>query len=136
MEIVQEKAFQEFIGIREFDGEKYVKYEKYQETLEKYENRGYEIDELKEKIYEMDQHIKCLKSDLEEVQNNRFELQKEPIKVAEMLIDEKITYETSSIAKAFGAGDTETCNLYSKSDLRQIAEHLLVYCNNSEDGDV
>ena len=133
MATIEEKAFQEFIGTREFDGEKYVKYEKYQETLKKYENRGYEIDELKEKIYEMDQHIKCLQSDLEEVQGNRFELPKEPIKVAEMLIDEKITYETSSIAKAFGAGDTGTCNLYSNSDLRQIAEHLLVYCNNSED---
>ena len=133
MATVEEKAFQDFIGMQEFDGEKYVKYEKYQETLKKYENRGYEIDELKEKIYEMDQHIKCLKSDLEEVQSNRFELQKEPIKVAEMLIDAKRTYEISSIARAFGVGDTETYNLYSKSDLRQIAEHLLVYCNNSED---
>lgn len=89
----------------------------------------------KSQIEEMQQHINCIKSDLEEVQYNKFEFPTEPIKVAEMLIDEKRTYETSSIARAFGAGDAETYNLYSKSDLRQIAKHLLVYCNNTEDGD-
>ena len=50
-----------------------------------------------------------------------------------MLIDATETYETSSLAKRFGAGDTATYKLYSNADLRQIAEHLLVYCNNSED---
>ena len=127
MATVQEKAFQEFIGIREFDGEKYVKYEKYQETLEKYENRGYEIDELKEKIYEMDQHIKCLKSDLEEVQSNRFELPKETIKVAEMLIDATETRENCMTGKEYDKP------VYEKWQLEQIARHLLVYCNKSED---
>ena len=127
MATVEEKAFQEFIGIREFDGEKYVKYEKYQETLEKYENRGYEIDELKEKIYEMDQHIKCLKSDLEEVQSNRFELPKETIKVAEMLIDATETRENCMTGKEYDKP------VYEKWQLEQIARHLLVYCNKSED---
>lgn len=49
-----------------------------------------------------------------------------------MLIYATGTCETSSVARAFGAGDTQTYDIYSKSDLRQIAEHLLVYCNNSE----
>lgn len=120
MATVEEKVFQDFMGIREFDGEKYVKYEKYQQI----------VDELSEKQYELD-NLKIKVSDIEN-QNGKRELPKEPIKVAEMLIYEKITYETSSIARAFGAGDTGTCNLYSNSDLRQIAEHLLAYCNNSE----
>ena len=96
-----------------------------------------ESDEKEKKynsqIEEMRHHIERLKADLAEKNGDKIRLPHEPIKVAEMLIYEKITYETSSIAKAFGAGDMETCNLYSKSDLRQIAEHLLVYCNNSED---
>ena len=121
METAHEKAFHDFIGIRVFKGKKYVEYEKYQEIVHELSEKQYELDNLKIKV-----------SDLED-QNKKQELPSEPIKVAEMLIDEKITYETSSIAKAFGAGDMETCNLYSKSDLRQIAEHLLVYCNNSED---
>ena len=62
----------------------------------------------------------------------KLELPTEPIKVAEMLIYATETYETSSLAKMFGAGDMDTYKLYSNADLRQIAEHLLVYCNNSE----
>ena len=127
MATVQEKAFQDFIGMQEFDGEKYVKYEKYQETLKKYQNRGYEIDELKEKIYEMDQHIKCLKSDLEEVQSNRFELPKEPIKVAEMMIDATETRENCMTGKEYDKP------VYEKWQLEQIARHLLVHCAKREE---
>ena len=94
-----------------------------------------EIEDKKCQIEEMQQHIECLKAELAEAQERKFELPIEPIKVASILIDEKRTYKTSSIAKAFGVGDAETYNLYSKSDLRQIAEHLLVYCNNTEGGD-
>ena len=95
---------------------------------------GLEI-ELKDKqcqIEEMQNHIDCLKADLAEAQE-KIELPHEPIKVAETLIDATGTYKTNSLSRAFGAGDTGTYNLYSKSDLRQIAEHLLVYCNNAED---
>ena len=92
-----------------------------------------EIEDKKCHIEEMRQHIECLKSDLAEAQDNKIQLPHEPIKAAEMLIYATETYETSSFAKRFGAGDTATYKLYSKSDLRQIAEHLLVYCNNSEE---
>lgn len=84
-------------------------------------------------INELQQHIDCLKADLAEAQDNKVELPNEPIKVATMLIDATGNYETNSLSRAFGAGDIGTYNLYSKSDLRQIAEHLLVYCNNAED---
>ena len=78
--------------------------------------------------------IACLENELayERKKNGGVELPSEPIKVAEMLIDATETYETSSLAKKFGVGDTATYKLYSNADLRQIAEHLLVYCNNSE----
>ena len=90
-------------------------------------------EKYKKQIEEMQHHIDSLKSDLAEAQERKFELPIEPIKVASMLIDATETYETSSLAKRFGAGDTATYKLYSNADLRQIAEHLLVYCNNSED---
>lgn len=83
-------------------------------------------------IEEMQNYIDCLKSDLAEAQG-KIELPHEPIKVAETLIDATGTYKTNSLSRAFGAGDIGTYNLYSKSDLRQIAEHLLVYCNNSDE---
>ena len=93
-----------------------------------------EIEDKKCQIEEMRQYIECLKADLAEAQERKFELPIEPIKVASMMIDATETYETSSLAKKFGAGDKTTYKLYSNADLRQIAEHLLVYCNNS-DGD-
>ena len=101
------------------------------------EDMSHESDE-KEKKYNkqievMQHHIDNLKSDLAEAQERKFELPIEPIKVASVLIDATETYETSSLAKRFGAGDTATYKLYSNADLRQIAEHLLVYCNNSEE---
>ena len=92
--------------------------------------------ELKDKqcqIEEMQNYIDCLKADLAEAQDNKIQLPSEPIKVAEILIDATGTYKTNSLSRAFGAGDTGIYNLYSKSDLRQIAEHLLVYCNNAEE---
>lgn len=89
-------------------------------------------EKYKKQIEEMQHHIDSLKSDLAEAQE-KIELPHEPIKVAETLIDATGTYKTNSLSRAFGAGDTGTYNLYSKSDLRQIAEHLLVYCNNVEE---
>lgn len=58
----------------------------------------------------------------------------EPIKVADMLINATYTRKKGdmekAIHKAFGNNaDTVTGNVYSVSELRQIAEHLLVYCN-------
>lgn len=49
----------------------------------------------------------------------------EPIKVANMLISATGTYTNLF-------GKEGTYNVYDKSDLRQIAEHLLVHCNNAD----
>lgn len=90
-------------------------------------------EKYKKQIEEMQHHIDSLKSDLAEAQDNKIQLPHEPIKVAEMLIYATETYETSSLAKRFGAGDTATYELYSNVDLRQIAEHLLVYCKHNKE---
>ena len=117
-------------------------------------------EKYKKQIEEMQHHIDSLEADKEELRarckesardnfdnhlygllnivgredlHPKLELPTEPIKVAEMLIYATETYETSSLAKRFGAGDTATYKLYSNADLRQIAEHLLVYCNNSDE---
>lgn len=100
--------------------EKEKKYEK------QIEDRKYQVEELKN-------HIDSLKAELAESQGKKTELPNEPIKVAEMLIDAQGTYETNIIQRKFGAKEIETYTMYSKSDLRQIAEHLLVYCNNAEE---
>ena len=87
--------------------------------------------DMKERqIKEMQSHIDCLKAELEEVQRNKVGLPAEPIKVADLLIHDTCVYE-NKFFKAY-LGDTSAVNRYSKSDLRQIAEHLLVYCNNAE----
>ena len=104
-----------------------------EEIIEENKRLKMKLDDCNCKIKEMQNHINCLKSDLEEAQDNKIQLPSEPIKVATLLIDAQGKYETNILSRSFGAGDTGTYNLYSKSDLRQIAEHLLVYCNNSED---
>ena len=104
-----------------------------EEIIEENKKLKMKLDDRNCQIEEMQNHIDCLKSDLAEAQENKVQLPHEPIKVATMLLDAQGTYETNSISRAFGAGDTGTYNLYSKSDLRQIAEHLLVYCNNVEE---
>ena len=104
-----------------------------EEIIEENKRLKMKLDDRNCQIEEMQNHIDCLKSDLEEANDNKIQLPNKPFNVAAMLIDAQGTYETNSLSRAFGAGDTGTYNLYSKSDLRQIAEHLLVYCNNAEE---
>lgn len=90
-------------------------------------------------VSEMMAHINCLKAELLEVQrysdNKLQNLPENPIDVATMLIKCTATVKTNSISKAFNHDmpDEYETEKYFTSDLRQIAEYLLVYCNNSED---
>ena len=104
-----------------------------EEIIEENKRLKMKLDDRNCQIKEMQNHIDCLKSELEEANDNKIQLPNEPINVVAMLIDAQGTYETNGLSRAFGAGDTGTYNLYSKSDLRQIAEHLLVYYNNAEE---
>lgn len=67
-------------------------------------------------------------------QANGLILPTEPIDVASMLIKATVTVKTNPIKKVLAQNipDEYETEKYSKSDLRQIAEHLLAYCNNSE----
>ena len=127
------------------------------ELEEKDKKYNQQIDKKNCQIEELQHRIDCLESDKSELRTRckestrdnfdnhlygllnivgaedlhpKFELPSEPIKVAEMLIE---TDEKFVIQREFRLEETKTCKLYSKSDLRQIAEHLLVYCNNSEE---
>lgn len=60
----------------------------------------------------------------------------EPIKVADMLINATYTRKKGDIEKVFykafgNNSDMVKENVFNISDLRQIAEHLLVYCNHN-----
>lgn len=85
-------------------------------------------------IKEMQSHIDCLKAELTETQMNKQELPLEPLEVATMLVKATITRKATPLQKAFNANlpDEYEADRYSDEDLRQIAEHLLVYCNHAE----
>lgn len=118
------------------------------DEVEKYktafENAKQERDKL---VSEMQSHIDCLKAELLEVQCHsdklkqelkmKHNLSAEPIDVASMLIKATRTVRTNYIQKAFNpnALDEYETEKYSKSDLRQIAKHLLAYCKNVENED-
>lgn len=86
---------------------------------------------LESKIRQLESENKELRQQLEEI-DLVGNLPYEPIEVAQMLITATHTYKTNGLQKALGAGETSTYNIYDVSDLRQIAEHLLVYCNNKD----
>lgn len=95
--------------------------------------------DMKERqIKEMQSHIDCLKAELAEVQMNKQEFPAEPIKVADMLIDEFTSvsedYVRAAIKNNYPVDDTAFCDMRKREIrlLRQISEHLLVYCNNTE----
>lgn len=57
----------------------------------------------------------------------------EPIKVADMLINAEGEYEHNPLAKALCGEDKGTYRIFDIGELRQIAEHLLIYCNHNKE---
>lgn len=55
----------------------------------------------------------------------------EPIKVVDMLINAEGEYEHSPLERAFLKEDKGTYRIFDIGELRQIAKHLLVYCNHN-----
>lgn len=62
-------------------------------------------------------------------------LPEEPIKVADMLINAEGEYEHNPLVKKICGTDKGTYRIFDISELRQIAEHLLVYCNYRREDD-
>lgn len=58
-------------------------------------------------------------------------LSTEPIKVADMLINAEGEYEHNPLVKKICGNDKGAYRIFDISELRQIAEHLLVYCNHN-----
>lgn len=109
---------------------------KFERTVEEQQDEIERIKELNDKCcYEnirLERENKKLHRELQEtalIDN----LPYEPIAVAEFLINKTGKYERSSFMKAFTGNEQGTYNIYGISELRQIAEHLLVHCNNNKD---
>lgn len=77
-------------------------------------------------IKEMQSQIDRQKAELAEIQMKKQELPEEPIMVADMLI--YATYKRTNCM----TGKEYDKKLYEPWELKQIAEHLLVYCNHAE----
>ena len=96
------------------------------------ENSSGEAKELLSRhLYES---LCCVEMNREEM---KLELPSAPIDVAAMLIRETVRLKTSPIKKMFNPNMPEEyeTDKYSPKDLKEIAEHLLAYCNNKENGD-
>lgn len=109
-------------------------------TMEQLAEMVIEKDKKHRKAWEMlriaeKENIKIL-DEFEKINNKTLTdfLPAEPIKIADMLINAEGEYENNQIMKAISGADKGTYSLFDISELRQIAEHLLVYCNaNQED---
>lgn len=96
------------------------------------ENSSGEAKELLSRhLYE---NLCCVEINREKL---KLELPTAPIDVAAMIIRETVILTTSPIQKAFNLNAPEEYEAvkYSTKDLKEIAEHLLVYCNCNADGD-
>lgn len=103
----------------------YVTAENYDKVLYELKNANNKVAELNELIKDQHKKICEIVEQRDEAKSEaNCELPYEPIKVAQMLIT------ATGIKDRFG--DVWECG-YSISQLRQIAEHLLVYCDNNND---
>lgn len=104
-----------------------IRAENYNKILHNLRDANDKISGLEEQNKELEKEIKHKqdKIDILKAYNSatHIELSHEPISVAQMLITATAKYPDAD----------ETYNIYNASDLRQIAEHLLVYCNNNKD---
>lgn len=133
------------VDFSQHDKEFTDKIEELKKQLDRSRTTINQIDEILEELFGVTHDVEKpgeFKEILREKVNERiFDfLPKEPIKIADMLISATYTRKKSNMemamCKAFGNNaDTVTENVYSKSELRQIAEHLLVYCNHNEGGE-
>lgn len=99
---------------------------------------GYQkkIDKLYKSFLTLEENFVRMPENKNAVQYISDFLQTEPIKVADILINAEGEYEHNPITKKICGNDKGTYRIFDVSELRQIAEHLLVYCNyNGEVGE-
>lgn len=121
--------------------------EKYRKAFEDAKKeRDCQISEYQKKIEELTNEKESLETRLKLLKNERDDLREEverlrnaqdfsnlePIGVANIIINSKGTRE-NLFGRITGKGTTETYRIFDVPELRQIAEHLLVYCNHNEE---
>lgn len=104
----------------EHDKEKDAEIKKYKKAFES------DKRERDKAVCECQNEIDRLKSRIRELEEAQEEFPFEPICVAEYLMDR--TIEVKNIFPALQGGEASHVPVHDVSELRQIAEHLLVYC--------
>lgn len=111
------------------------KIEKDKTELERAKNTINQIDYILEKLFGV-RHDFGKPDEFEKILNDRIKrnvtdfLTTEPIKVADMLINAEGEYERNPLVKKICGTDKGAYRIFEVSELRQIAEHLLIYCNH------
>lgn len=115
--------------------------EKYRKAFEEAKNeRDCQIAELIDEKEPLETRLKLLKSERDDLREEDEKLKKAqdfsdltPIEVANMLINAEGEYEHNPITKALYKEDKGTYRIFDIGELRQIAEHLLIYCNHNKE---
>lgn len=99
--------------------------EKYRKAFENAKKeRDCQIAEYKKKIEEL-----TVERDF--ISKDSISVHQDPIDIAKDLINADVEYEHNPLAKALCGEDKGTYRIFDISELRQIAEHLLMYCNHN-----
>ncbi len=107
--------------------------------LERAKNTINQIDYILEKLFDVRHDTVDKQDEFEKILSDRVKenvtdfLPTEPIKVADMLINAEGEYEHNQAVKAISGNEKGTYRIFDVSELRQIAEHLLVYCNHNRE---
>lgn len=103
--------------------------------IEEYQKK---IEELGDEKESLEMRLKLLKKDRDDLREEVEKLKKiqdfsdlTPIEVVNALINAGGEYEHNPLTKAFYGTDKGTYRIFNIGELRQIAEHLLVYCNHN-----
>lgn len=104
-------------------------------SLERKERIINQIDDIMEKLFGVRHDTVDNPDEFEKILTDRVKwnvydlLPTEPIKVADLLINAYGEFENNPVVKKILGKDKDTYRIFDISELRQIAEHLLVYCN-------
>lgn len=105
--------------------------------LERGKNTINNIDYILEKLFGVRHDTVGKPDEFEKILSERLKgnvtdfLPTEPIKVADMLINAEKEFKQSEYAKKICGIGNVPYRIFDVSELRQIAEHLLVYCNHN-----
>lgn len=110
----------------------HLKIDRLQSEAEKYrkafENAKKERDC---QIVEYQKKMEELTAERDFIAENSISTHQDPIDIAKDLINAEGEYEHNPLAKAFCRTNKGTYRIFDIGELRQIAEHLLIYCNHN-----